>query len=1602
MAPAPANDWRGGKTAADTNLSRKSSRWFATILAIALFCWLGWYVCMILFARSDETFLVTLPVVGSDRLMVPAIEFQDETLSDFQQLPDYLDSFELETAANVGGFTNRIRGWIEDKSPGAAPDKSILIAYVSAHGVVLDGEPFILCGDFSIYDDSGRCSLDELLDAVTALDAKTKLLVFDTGRIVSDARLGVLANDFTRLVAAAVAARGDDSLWVLCGTSPAERALVDYQSGRSLLGGSLVNGLRGYANLEAEGGNGDKKVTLKELYRFVLSRCYHRSSHPGGKQTPVLMHHKKGVVAPNAVDHLALVNLPRGWEQELQPPAAGEPASADGKEDGKEGENGDDEKGQGDGTEDEPAPETVAAADDEESAEPRRRRSDPAEAAAKEAVRRKARNSTPSAIENTRYQMESVRRLMDRSGVSEAIRTPGQGEGGEGDEAGGLTAAQENAIRVQEALDRLEVAWKLRDGLANVDNSAWSPVLFSPHLWRTADSWLIEYEHRLLAGNAYRHAELRRELEAMILRLEQLDLAVKGAATPSAGNSLVGDRLIRAWSNFQNDPPSQEGYAAVAIRAQATAVRRIQHAFFRAVDYVNWLDRAALISDGRPPEFSLIEALLSELVRFQEVLGSESVNRAADLVQIVDAVDKLIVGLDDRLASRANDAIRSIHQPVSQRRAEDLLAVALLPAETRMDLLWELELLKLTSASSPGELDEESALNVTPSLTLTSTQLDRLNEAIHLRIGLLQLANDSAASELERQLRSLAKKADSTRATELHNLASQLRDAYAELPQMINVDEDGLRVTAADRHRLRIVDARDVESQPRHRFDMLPAVPRLPANWVTETATLIIAQLDPMRLDLAEWRDLPVQVQSSGARGNDLIAVIQYDGDLIEIRNASSKKLVENGGAVNSLLRPDKGTTFHFQARARTTTASAFREAPLNLVVTDGGSLRRETSVAFVLPPPNDIELSVRREGVDYDQREISVDADLTRMRPFPNRSTIYEFALRNRSERSRTVTVELLAVPRPGNATWAPGRIFQFQELERQLFDPGSGRIRSNVAVVARLEEMELPEDPDKWVPIEFGKKKPAPPAEGDATTADPPPPSDPAAAPKVDITDGLALRVHDPNTDMQWLKWIEILPKTPASYLNVTSRYDVADEKIYLTVEPQSGRRLEEMLPPDIAEKPITVKMNIDAAARNVIATLTPEETKVELWAQVPPDGESRYFDVDVDGWPRAFGFLVECSRDDNTIGYPERPNVQGARIISVALDGDPTVYLTGPVPEDPPPPEEGKEPKQFKPLPRDGVARFRDRAGASRLIVEFHVDAPDNRFVRGIGDDQIVLWREVDDRRNELYFDRQMNASAAQLPNGWLAVDTSIADYSIRMASGGAKDATYRVVLDLNLNGQTVATNNVTVLRDGRKPTGEFITNPPANARVPAGQKIDVRLEITDMSGIDSLEWALDPEGRLEKPKKLSGARIIQAGEKARVAFSIDTAELKPGRWLLVGKATDKVGNVGEIESRAFQIVAPRPVAAPKLEITGVVLLQNTGKPLDGAKVELQQGGSAIKTTKTDGDGRFKFSDLEEGAYDIVAEGKRRANTYKAEVPGVEPTKPGGKRLEIKAFK
>ena len=135
-------------------------------------------------------------------------------------------------------------------------------------------------------------SLRDILAQVADCPARNRLVLLDLMRPMADPIGRILADDVAARIEPAVAsaARAGRELLVLSACGPGQRSWASEELGRSVFSLAVEEGLLGWA--DTEGGDGDGRVTVRELARYVTRRTNAWTWHNrGARQTPVLLEH---------------------------------------------------------------------------------------------------------------------------------------------------------------------------------------------------------------------------------------------------------------------------------------------------------------------------------------------------------------------------------------------------------------------------------------------------------------------------------------------------------------------------------------------------------------------------------------------------------------------------------------------------------------------------------------------------------------------------------------------------------------------------------------------------------------------------------------------------------------------------------------------------------------------------------------------------------------------------------------------------------------------------------------------------------------------------------------------------------------------------------------------------------------------------------------------------------------------------------------------------------------------------------------------------------------------------------------------------------------
>ena len=196
--------WRGGS--APSAAPARNSKLLGALLALVCLLLVGLLFGLVVvpfFRHRLATHVVALTPGNLDDWTVPPMLFVEEDLQPLSQISG-VNWHDLR-----GVLDSRMLDALPARLQAAIPQNAdVLIVYATAQGISREGEAYLLCTDV---DPSGSNDaagqrrsvypVRELLQRLADLDVPLKLLILDFGNLVSDPRMGMVINEFPRLLA---------------------------------------------------------------------------------------------------------------------------------------------------------------------------------------------------------------------------------------------------------------------------------------------------------------------------------------------------------------------------------------------------------------------------------------------------------------------------------------------------------------------------------------------------------------------------------------------------------------------------------------------------------------------------------------------------------------------------------------------------------------------------------------------------------------------------------------------------------------------------------------------------------------------------------------------------------------------------------------------------------------------------------------------------------------------------------------------------------------------------------------------------------------------------------------------------------------------------------------------------------------------------------------------------------------------------------------------------------------------------------------------------------------------------------------------------------
>jgi uncharacterized protein DUF1416 len=210
----------------------------------------------------DSLSLPQAAFLGSPSKDAPDHQYQVASSADFEQLLARLDDGEIRR-------------------------RDVLILWLGAQPVSGKDDVLLLCGDDDLDEPSiARFSMSALLDRIRDCPARTKLILFDNGRVLHAPRLGIFADGTAHRIQQLVRKTNDPALWVMLSHSELETSQRESAPPASAFACAVGDGLRGHADLDA-----NRFIDLGEFFQYVRDHLASQAIERPDRisQTPVLV-----------------------------------------------------------------------------------------------------------------------------------------------------------------------------------------------------------------------------------------------------------------------------------------------------------------------------------------------------------------------------------------------------------------------------------------------------------------------------------------------------------------------------------------------------------------------------------------------------------------------------------------------------------------------------------------------------------------------------------------------------------------------------------------------------------------------------------------------------------------------------------------------------------------------------------------------------------------------------------------------------------------------------------------------------------------------------------------------------------------------------------------------------------------------------------------------------------------------------------------------------------------------------------------------------------------------------------------------------------------
>jgi hypothetical protein len=242
-----------------------------------------------------------------------------------------------------------------------------------------------------------------------------------------------------------------------------------------------------------------------------------------------------------------------------------------------------------------------------------------------------------------------------------------------------------------------------------------------------------------------------------------------------------------------------------------------------------------------------------------------------------------------------------------------------------------------------------------------------------------------------------------------------------------------------------------------------------------------------------------------------------------------------------------------------------------------------------------------------------------------------------------------------------------------------------------------------------------------------------------------------------------------------------------------------------------------------------------------------------------------------------------------------------------------------------------------------------------------------------------------------DGRLTISSRVGDFQQNLPAVPTRSARLGVLAELSVGDRVAWSNTVEMTVDGQPPRVYQPRLRPGPQLAPGAEaELSVLATDDDLSGVATVEVTVDVEGTGKFGGENKPVPAKQDPETGIWAAKLSTKDLAVGVHRVLLRATDHVGNVGEVTTLNIRVMSAESAEVAELNrIPGLVFYGQ--QPVSQTAVKLiSTEGETLATVVTNEQGAFDFSRVPPGKYVLQARGliHNKFRTAEAEIEVAAP--------------